>query len=440
MNHTSCLREFLKYASLNIIGMLGISFYILADTFFIARGLGADGLAALNLAIPVYSFIHGCGLMLGMGGATRYSIYQGQGKSKNANIAFTNTIYLACIFALCFFTAGLFLSSPLTALLGADEAIFDMTDIYLKVILLFSPAFIMNEVLLGFVRNNGNPGLSMLAMVSGSLVNIVFDYIFIFPCGLGIFGAVLATGFSPICSLLILSTLKIKKKNQFHLTRTILSLQISRSVVSLGFPSLITEVSSGIVMIVFNFIILNLKGNVGIAAYGVIANLVIVVLSIFTGIAQGIQPLISRACGNRSFLQTRQFLRYGICTAVLISAVIYLGIFFFASPVAAVFNSEQNPVLQQIAETGLKLYFTGIVFAGLNIILSIYFTSVERPFPAHVISILRGLLFIIPLAFLLSALWGITGVWLAFPAAELLVTVLGFIMYRYLYSFFIEKP
>lgn len=440
MNHRSHLREFLKYTSLNIIGMLGISFYILADTFFIARGLGANGLAALNLAIPVYSFIHGCGLMLGMGGATRYSIYASQGRSKNADIVFTNTIYLAGIFALCFFVTGLFLSSPVTALLGADEAIFDMTNIYLKIILLFSPAFIINEVLLGFVRNNGNPGLSMLAMIGGSLVNIVFDYILIFPCGLGIFGAVLATGFSPLCSLLILSTLKIKKKNQFHLTRTGLSVRLSRSVVSLGFPSLVTEVSSGIVMIVFNTILLNLRGNIGIAAYGVIANLVIVVLSIFTGIAQGMQPLISRACGSRAFEQARQFLRYGVCTVVLISAVIYLGIFFFAAPITAVFNGERNTVLQQIAETGLKLYFTGIIFAGLNIILSIYFTSMEKPLPAHVLSILRGLLFIIPLAFLLSALLGITGVWLAFPAAELLAAVLGAIMYRYLYSFFIENP
>lgn len=440
MNRTALFKEFLKYASLNIIGMLGISFYILADTFFIARGLGANGLAALNLAIPVYSFIHGCGLMLGMGGATRYSIYRSQRKFQNANIIFTNTVYLACIFSLCFFVAGLFLSSPITTLLGADAAIFDMTDIYLKVILLFSPAFIMNEVLLGFVRNNGNPGLSMLAMVSGSLVNIIFDYILIFPCELGIFGAVLATGFSPLCSLLILSTLKMKKKNQFHLTRTSLSLQISCSVVSLGFPSLVTEVSSGIVMIVFNFIILNLRGNVGVAAYGVIANLAIVVLSIFTGVAQGMQPLISRACGSRAFQQARQFFHYGICTVALISTGIYLGIFFFAAPVTAIFNSEHNAVLQEIAETGLRLYFTGIVFAGSNIILSIYFTSVEKPLPAHIISVLRGFLFIIPLALILSSLWGIMGVWLAFPGAELLVTVLGIIMYRYLYSFFIEKP
>lgn len=434
MNTTSCLKEFLKYAALNVMGMLGISCYILADTFFISKGLGANGLAALNLAIPVYSFIHGCGLMLGMGGATKYSIYYSQKKTNNANLSFTNTMYLAGIFAVTFFLLGLLFSSPITALLGANAEIFDMTNIYLKVILLFSPAFIANETLLGFVRNNGNPELSMIAMVSGSLANIVFDYIFIFPCKLGIFGAVLATGFSPLFSLLILSTLKIRKLNQFHFIKTKPDLFCSRSILSLGFPSLITEAASGIVMIVFNMIILNLGGNIGVAAYGVIANLILVVIAIYTGVAQGMQPLISRAYGNRDLKNARQILRYGLCTITVLSVLIYAVIYFFASPITAIFNSEQNAALQKIAELGLRLYFTGILFAGCNIVLSIYFTSTEKPLPAHIISLLRGLIFIIPLAFLLAFLWGIAGVWIAFPATEFLVMILGICIYRKLSS------
>lgn len=294
--------------------------------------------------------------------------------------------------------------------------------------------FITNETLLGFVRNNGNPELSMIAMVSGSLANIVLDYIFIFPCGLGIFGAVLATGFSPLFSLLILSTLKIRKLNQFHFIKIKPDLIGSRSILSLGFPSLVTEVASGIVMIVFNMILLNLGGNIGVAAYGVIANLVLVTIAIYTGVAQGMQPLISRAYGNGNLKNTRQILHYGLCTITVLSILIYAEIYFFASPITAVFNSEQNADLQKIAELGLRLYFTGILFAGCNIMLSIYFTSTEKPLPAHVISLFRGLIFIIPLAFLLSVLWGITGVWIAFPATEFLVMILGICIYRKLCS------
>ena len=150
-------KEFLKYSALNVLGMLGLSCYILADTFFVAKGLLADGLAALNLAIPVYSFIHGTGLMLGMGGATRYSVLKSQRKDGEADKIFTNALFLSAAFAVLFVLTGIFLSEPLTAALGANAGIFEMTNTYLKVLLLFSPAFLLNDVLICFVRNDGNP-------------------------------------------------------------------------------------------------------------------------------------------------------------------------------------------------------------------------------------------------------------------------------------------
>ena len=205
-------------------------------------------------------------------------------------------------------------------------------------------------------------------------------------------------------------------------------------ILSLGFPSLITEVSSGIVIIVFNVIILGLKGNVGVAAYGVIANLSLVVISIFTGIAQGMQPLISSAYGRGDSARIRGILRYGLAAAVFISLTLYAGICWGAAPITAVFNSENNLKLQEIAEYGLRLYFTGIPAAGLNIILSIFFTSTEQAVPAHIISLLRGLVLIIPIAFFLSGLWGMTGVWLAFPATELVCALTGAAICKRFYS------
>ena len=161
--------------------MIGLSGYILADTFFIAKGLGANGLAALNLAIPIYSFIHGTGLMLGMGGATKYAIFWGQKEHQKSHQVFTNTLYLTVLLAAVFMLTGSLLSGKITALLGADGAVFSMTETYLRIILLFAPAFLLNEVLICFVRNDNNPKLSMLAMLTGSLSNILLDYVFIFP-------------------------------------------------------------------------------------------------------------------------------------------------------------------------------------------------------------------------------------------------------------------
>lgn len=425
MENKLYFREFLKYSSLNVLGMIALSCYILADTFFVSKALGADGLAALNLAIPVYSFINGSGLMIGMGGGIKYSIAKSQGAAQRADQTFTNSAVLTAVIAACFFLTGLLASGPLALLLGADGTVYEMTRTYLQVILLFAPMFMTNNLLLCFIRNDGAPQLSMAAMITGSLSNVVLDYVFMFPFGMGIFGAVLATGLAPVISILVLSPYLFRRKNQFHLRKCRISGKLALGIFSSGLPSLITEVSSGIVIIVFNTIILGIAGNIGVAAYGVIANLSLVVMSIYTGISQGIQPLLSSGYGTGNRKKIQSVLRYALVSAVLISAVVYVCVFFGADPIAAVFNSEQNATLQSIAVTGLKIYFTACVFAGFNIILSVYFTSTENALPAHIISILRGFVVIIPMAFLLSAAAELLGVWAAFPATELTVSLIG---------------
>ena len=429
MKNKSQFKEFARYSTLNVLGMIGLSCYILADTFFVSRGLGENGLTALNLAIPVYSFIHGSGLMLGIGGATKYSIFKSNKENKNANTIFTNTLCLATVLSIGFVLIGIFLSKSLTTVLGSDSDVFKMTNTYLQFILIFAPAFIINDVLICFVRNDNSPKLSMYAMLGGSLSNIILDYIFIFPLQLGIFGAVFATGLAPIISMLILSLHRIKRKNQFHFIKIKPSIKIARNTLSLGFPSLVTEVSSGIVIIVFNMIILNLIGNVGVAAYGIVANLSLVVVAVYTGIAQGIQPLISKSYGGNDIKSIKLIFKYAMITMSIISFILYLIIFFLADPIAKIFNSENNLVLQSIATNGLKLYFMAVIFVGFNIILPMLFSSMEKAFLAQIISLLRGLVVIIPMAFILSALVGLTGVWLALPITESLVSILGVILY-----------
>ena len=219
MKMTGCLKEFIRYSSFNVLGMLGLSCYILADTYFVSRGLGTNGLAALNLAIPVYSFLHGSGLMIGMGGGAKYSIQKSLKTKKDANQTFSNAIMLAAAAAAVFCVLGTFFASPIVFLLGADAEIDQMAVSYLQTVLNFAPAFLLNNVLLCFVRNDGAPQLSMAAMIGGSLANIVLDYVFIFPCDMGMFGAALATGLAPIISIMILSPFLYKEKMDFILQR-----------------------------------------------------------------------------------------------------------------------------------------------------------------------------------------------------------------------------
>ena len=204
--------------------------------------------------------------------------------------------------------------------------------------------------------------------------------------------------------------------------------RIIKQTLSLGFPSLIAQLSSGIVMITFNAIILHLEGNTGVAAYGVIANISLVIVAVYTGIAQGVQPLISSFYGKGDTRQIRTVSNYAITTVLIVSCAVYLLIFIFAQQITTVFNSEMNMDLQQIAVTGLKLYFLSSAFVGYNIILATLLTSIERALPAHILSLLRGLIFIIPMTLFLSALWGMMGVWLAYPITEFFVALLGLIM------------
>ena len=428
MDQTYNFREYARYTALSVVGMLALSCYILADTFFVSKSLGTEGLAALNIAIPVYNFIHGTGLMLGMGGATRFSICRSRGARREADEMFTNTLYMAAGFSVLFAALGLFFSGELAALLGADEEIFAMSRTYMQVLLLFSPAFILNDIFVCYVRNDGNPQLSMAATAGGSFSNIVLDYVFMFPLGMGIFGAVLATGLAPVIGIAIMSPHWLKASKGFHAVRTGLSAAHVRNNLALGFPSLLAQLSSGIVIIVFNAIILRLTGNTGVAAYGVVANLSLVIAAVYTGIAQGIQPLVSREYGKGNKKAQRSFLTWALYSMAVLSVLLYAGIFLEADPIARIFNSENDLRLQEIAVPGLKLYFTAILFMGYNVSVSTYFTSVEKVIPAHVVSLLRGLLLIVPAAFVMAGLWGMTGVWLAFPVTEGITAVLGFWM------------
>ncbi len=375
-----CLRDFAKYTSLNVLGMIGLSCYILADTFFVSKGLGTNGLAALNLAIPVYSFIHGSGLMIGMGGGIRYAIEKSQKNHTAANRTFTGTIYLAGAFAAIFTLAGIFLSGTIVSLFGADKSVYDMSKTYLQVILLFAPAFLLNNVLLCFVRNDGAPQLSMAAMIGGSLSNIVLDWVFIFPCRMGIFGAAFATGLAPIISILILSPHLIRRKNQFHLIKCRMEGKVSAVILSGGVPSLVTEVSSGVVMIVFNSIILRLEGNVGVAAYGVIANLSLVIMAIYTGIAQGIQPIVSRGYGKKDIHAISTILCYAIITMLVLSAAIYTLIFLSFEGKRPQYHNEiknKGSIYEKKLLQAIKKNLFGIITAVLSagILLAFLFSS-----------------------------------------------------------------
>ncbi len=427
MNNQSILKDFIRYVAMNVASMIGLSIYILADTFFISNSMGANGLAALNIAIPVYNLINGLGLMLGIGGASRFILFRVGKNRKGSDRLFTTVFSVGLMIGLVIMLAAVLFSRQVAAALGADETILESTAIYMKVMCIFAPAFISNNILSFFVKNDGQPKLAMIGMLCGSAFNIIFDYVFMFPLHMGMFGAALATAFSPVMGLLVLQTHLRKGKAEFGLLKTGLAFHYLPAVFAAGVPSFVIEMASGIVMIVFNKLIFGLAGNNGIAAYGIMANLLLVIMAVYNGVAQGSQPLFGETYANDNKKELHSTLRYAVVTVTLLSIVFYALTFGFSNQLASIFNSEGNMVMQTLAVSGFPLFFGQCFFLGMNVILIMYLISIERPLIAQILSLLKGFFIVVPLAFVLAHFLGMNGIWVTMTTTEFIVFVLSVI-------------
>ena len=416
-------KQFFKYVSQNIFGLLGTSCYILADTYFIAQAAGTDGVTLLNLCLPIYNLIFAFGSMIGLGAATRYAILRAQGDAR-AQCYFSNAIFSVCILAVPFMLVGIFRPDGLLRLMGGDADIVALGMNYARIFLMFTPFFMCNYVVASFVRNDGDPSLAMVATLSGSLFNVVFDYIFIFPMGLGLPGAALATAISPILSIAVCSAHFIKKSNTITFVRKAPSVRLLAQSCQLGISGFVGELSSGVTTTVFNFLLLRLAGNVAVAAYGVVANFALVATAIFNGVAQGAQPLVSQCYGKNEMAGARKLLLLGCGTALGLAALLYGVVFGYTDALTALFNSENSALMAEFAHSGMRIYFVGYFFAGCNIVAAGYLGAVNRPAEASITSLCRGMVAIVVCSLVLSALFGMNGVWAAFPVSEAITLAL----------------
>ena len=307
--------------------------------------------------------------------------------------------------------------------MGGDPGIVALGTGYTRIFLLFTPFFMMNYVIMAFVRNDNQPSLAMAGTLAGSFSNILFDYIFMFPLGMGLEGAALATAASPIISILICSVHFFGKKNTVRFRLHAPSIAQLFGACQLGVPAFVGEISSGVITTVFNFLILGLVGNIGVAAYGVIANFALVAMAIFNGVSQGAQPIVSDCYGKGDVKSVRKVRNLGLVTALGIAVVLVGAVYGFTDSLVSLFNSEHSAELAAYAHTGMRLYFIGFLFAGINIVGAGFLSATERARESFVTSIMRGFVCIIGCSLLFAAVFGINGVWLSFPASELLTAI-----------------
>ena len=422
-------KQLRRYLLPNILAMIGTSCYILADTFFISLSQGPNGITALNLVLPLYGLIFALGSMIGIGSATRYAL----GKGSNApdyHLYFSNSIAWTLLVGAVFVALGVAVPDGVLRLMGADDTILQVGHNYIRIVLCFAPLFMLNFTCTAFVRNDGAPRIAMAATLLSGLFNILFDYLLMFPLGLGMTGAALATGFSPVVSMSICLLHYLSPRNTIRLTPTLPSLRRLLSACQLGVVAFVGEMSSGVTTMVFNFILLHLAGNAAVAAYGIVANIALVGVALFNGISQGLQPLASACHGSGDTQGQSRIYRHSMFIGLCVSAVVVAVVVTFAGTLVAVFNSQHSAQLADYAIPGLRLYFLGFLFAGANIVKSGFYSATGRGRESSILALCRGVVAIVAFAFLLSHLVGITGVWLAFPAAELFTLLLGLVLGR----------
>lgn len=417
-----------KFIFPNMLAMFGMSIYILADTLFISMAAGSDGITALNLALPIFGIIYAIGAMNAVGFATNHTL--NKTTINNDNLYFSNAIVWCICFGLIFTIFGIFNPTFVLRLMGADDTILAVGYLYMKTILIFAPVFMLNYTFTTFVRNDNAPKIAMAAVIFSSLFNIVFDYIFMFDLNLGLFGAALATGISPMVSMLVCLIHYKSKNNTIYFKFVKPSFEKLIESYPLGIAAFVGEISSGLTIFVFNLILIGLSGNIAVAAYGVIANVSLVVISIFNGIAQGLQPMASMYQSQNNSDAKHRTRNFSLKIGLSISFIIVLLLWVNAEAIVGVFNSENSLEMMEYGVSGLRIYSFGFIVAVINIVNAGYYSAIGMAKESSIISVSRGVISIVFFAFVLSNMFGIFGVWLAFPVSELFTYVLS-IAYRY---------
>lgn len=413
-----------KFIFPSIFAMLGISLYVLADTFFISVAAGTNGITALNMALPVYAIMYAFGSMIGIGSATRHSLGKSLGK-EDYNEYFANSFVWALLLSIFFVLIGIFAPGSVLKLMGADDVILKTGISYMRIELLFAPAFMLNFTMTAFVRNDNDPNIAMTATLSSSIFNIIFDYIFMFPMNMGMSGAALATGISPIISMAVCMLHFYSGKNTIHFVKKIPSVKKLILACQLGISGFVGEISGGVTTLTFNFVLLKIVGNIGVAAYGVVANISIIGIAVFNGISQGLQPMASEAGGAGNEAAKKRIYRHSLQIGIIVSALLVFICWVFADGIVNVFNSEGSEEMADYAVVGLRLYSLGFFIAVVNIVRAGYFGAVGRAKECFIISVSRGIFAIVFFAIVLSEFMGVYGVWLAFPVAEAVTLIIS---------------
>lgn len=414
-----------------LLGMLFNAAFTLTDGIFVGHGVGAEGLACINLVAPIMMVVTGLGMMLGIGCSVVAAIHLAKGNVKAARINVTQS-YLTAILGAALLSAVFYaFPNPILSLLGVSPQLMALAREYY---LWFIPTcvFLMLQIVGEFViRLDGSPRYAMYANIIPALVNIALDYTFILPCGWGLRGAALATDIGTALGALMAlyyMLFRAKSLRLYRLKWTLTSLRLmARNMgynVRLGFSAFVGELAISVMMLTGNLAFGHALGDTGIAAFSVVCYLFPAVYMVYSAVAQSAQPIISFNHGDGAPGRVRRTFRHSLGVNLAFGAAVTLLFALLAPQLIGIFIPTTDPAAI-LAVKGLPLYATGLLFVAFNISAIGYLQSTEQASSATLLMALRGILLLVPVFLLLPSLFGTPGLWLAVPLAELLTALLA---------------
>lgn len=428
-------RLFRKYFIPTLFGMLSMSAVTAIDGIFVGHGIGSDGLAAVNICVPLLMVFTGIGLMVGAGVSVVASMQLSRGKLKVARINVAQALLFVTAVAILPSALMLAWPSATVRLLGASGSLVPLAREYL---LWFIPSLtlqVWSSVCLFVIRLDGAPKLAMVCNLVSAISTVVFGWLFVFPLGLGLTGAALAATLGlfigSVASLVYVLGFAGKLR-PYRLKWSVKSLRLSVRNIGyqcrIGSSALLTESTMAMLMFVGNHVFMQYLGDDGVGAFSIACYYTPFVFMVGNAIAQSAQPIISYNFGLGRGDRVSATERIALFTSVACGLVITAAFTLFPNVLVGLFISTDNPAAR-LAIDGFPYFSTAFVFFILNLSVIGYYQSIEMVKPATVLALLRGFIFLVPSFYLLPRFMGVHGIWLALCLSELLTTVVIAVAY-----------
>ncbi len=423
-------KELLKYMGPGIIGLLFNSIYIVVDGIFVANMLGPDALAAVTVVVPVVEVLIALSLMISIGGGVYIAIHRGLKNLKTSRSYFNHGLILTLVFSSLITVGALIFRNPIVRMLGATDRIHEQGVEYFIWFIVFVPFFMLNYALGTWVRNDGKPGLAMAGQIIGAVLNVFLDYIFMGPMKMGLKGAAIATGLGPVIGIIILLPHFLGKQGDLYIAKTKIKFKYFKDILLGGLPSFSIEFSLGLTTFFCNLFLSKTLMENGLAAFGVVGYLNLILLSLFLGMGQGTQPLVSQYHGSGDKENVKYIYNFSIKVSIAIGVIGYALLFFFKAPLTSIFINRADETLFSMTLHAINLFFVGIVFTGINITAASLFEATQKVFSSILISLGRSAFFLVPALWILSTFFPPHLIWLGVPIAEFFTLFLTFYLQK----------